>query len=674
MRFSFRKKNIKAQEPLNNGAVPWLMASFVLVALPHLNRLPIWLTVFIVTVLGYKIATLKYPRIAPSQFTILLLTFASLIGILAEYVHLISRNAGMSLLVTMLALKLLEAKHYRDGMIMIGVTYFLIVTHFLYGQSIPIATFMFFAVGFITWSLIHINQGPENIAWQNKLRLSSSLVVSALPLMLVLFVLFPRIPGPLWGLPEDAEGATTGLSDEMTPGQISQLVLSDEVAFRATFANAVPPPSQLYWRAIVFWEYDGETWRPKRKQHYKDSGFTDYQLRGTPREYTITLEPHQKHWLFTLDITVPDGYANFPSAYKVTLDRDLQLQTDKPVTTLIEYTLRSYPEYTFGKTLGLDERIRALQLPAYNPRTFALARSWQAETQDTKLLVERALRMFNERFTYTLEPPLLGKHAVDEFLFATQRGFCEHFASSFVFLMRALGIPARVVTGYQGGEINPIGDYMLVRQADAHAWAEVWLEDQGWVRIDPTRAVSPTRIEQGLDAAIPLNENPRRYLLRKQLKLLDQVSLVWDSINNSWNKWVLGYDPEMQRLLLSRLGFGRVGVYSMVLVLTVCVIIIIGIIGFISFNHKTQNQHDKAHRYYLTLCKKLAKQGYPRQKYEGPNDYLQRIASANPTLATVLTPVIELYIHCHYGLSQSRQDVQRLRRSVQQFPRTTAHA
>ncbi len=648
-------KNIR---PINAEVVPWLIAALMLVTVPHLPRLPFWTTFFVLAIVVYKLLTLKYPKLRPGRMVVIILTAIGIAAVMLQYTKLFGRDSGVNLLVLMLFLKLLETRSYRDGMVLIALTYFLVITNFLYSQSIPVAFFMLFVVGFITFCLISLNQGKAGISLAEKIRLTAPLLILALPVMALLFLLFPRIPGPLWGLPDDVYGAKTGLSEEMTPGQISQLAFSDDVAFRVKFNGTPPSPAQLYWRAIVFWDYDGRTWRPgndaRRSQPVVSTS-------GTPVEYTVTLEPHQRRWLFALDLPVLDSRAKPPSPGHYVLTPNMQLLSSKPIISLSQYRIRSYFNYRLGEKLTKRERTRALQLPPYrNPKAIELANEWRQTIRNPADIIDTALRLFNRDFTYTLRPPVLGADAVDEFIFNTRRGFCEHFAGSFVFLMRAAGIPARIVTGYQGGEVNPLGDYMLIRQADAHAWAEVWLDGRGWVRVDPTTAVSPARIQLGLDAAIPARENPR-FLLRRDNTFFNHLDLLLDSINNRWNEWVLGYGPEMQNLFLSRFGVQNPRAYDLVLWLTVSLGVTLGLIALISLKRIPNKNRDKVQRYYLKLCKRLAHAGYERRPHEGPQAYLKRIKGTDPELGSRLDTVIELYAELRYGPERLPANVVRLK-------------
>ncbi len=651
-----KPRKIAANRLINPHALPWIITALVLSLIPHLHRLPLWLTLFCFIIVGFKLLCIRYPKITPGRLLIAALTLLSVGAVMLHYTKLFGRDAGVSLLIIMLFLKLLETRNHRDGMVIITLSYFLVITHFLYTQSIPTAFYMLGIVVLITLALITLNQATDSIRIKDKLRISVAMTVLALPIMVVFFILFPRIPGPLWGLPDDSHSGRSGLSDTMSPGELSQLALSDEVAFRVKFAGTPPLPENLYWRTLIFWDYDGRTWResasllnyPMTVEEDVVDPNENFVGLGPAIEYTVTLEPHNRRWLFALDMPEVDYEAKAVGLYQITMDRHKLLRSSKSINNLVQYSLASYPSYQLSKVLPDQDRIRALKLPADgNPRSRELAQQWRETISSPAQRVAAALAYFNESFSYTLRPARVGQHFVDGFLFETKEGFCEHFSGSFVFLMRAAGIPARVVVGYQGGEINPIGDYMLIRQADAHAWAEVWLENQGWVRVDPTMAVSPARIELGLDAAIPARDNPR-FLLRRNNPVLAQLNLIWDSINNRWNEWILGYGPEMQKTFLQRFGLGNAAAHKLVFILTACLAVLMLAIALFSFRQQ-RKKLDPIQLLYAKLCKRLAKKGFPRQPYEGPEGYHRRLTKDAPALGQQLKSIFQQYSRLRYG-------------------------
>ncbi len=457
----------------------------------------------------------------------------------------------------------------------------------------------------------------------------------------------------MWRLPGDANSARTGLSDRLSPGDISKLSQSNEIAFRVKIKDGeMPPNNQRYWRGPVFWWSDGKDWR---------TGFNRFetpkamQFSGEPVEQIITLEPHNQTWLFALEL--PEAP---PAAIRHSrITHDYQLQTRIPVTERVRYRVVSYPSY-YAADLDRAQRGIALRLPKNKHyRTKALAAQWQAEIGDPEQIVARALRYFSdEPFEYTLEPPLLVDDPVDEFLFDTQSGFCEHYAAAFTTLMRAAEIPARIVTGYQGAEINPLGNYWIVRQRDAHAWSEVWLEGQGWVRIDPTAAVSPSRVEQGIETALPgsMTQSAALNWTRNQPYLRDaveQMLTVWDAVNNNWNEWVLGYGPELQHALLDYLGMPTTYQAMVTILVIVTGGILFVIILWLVRSHRREFT-DPAQRAYLRFCKKLARQGLKPYRTEAPHAFGIRAGRRFPRLRESIQNIVSLYLAIRYNNQQHK--------------------
>ncbi|RKZ67291.1 MAG: DUF3488 domain-containing protein, partial [Gammaproteobacteria bacterium] len=422
-------------------------------------------------------------------------------GFVGIYVHfgtIVGRSAGVSLLVLLAGFKVLEINHHRDFYVSCFLGYFLVVTNFLFTQTIGTAVYMACTIFVMTLSLVSFNDTQKKLSIRASGKITATLLLQSIPVMLVLFLLFPRISGPLWGMPDDTHSGLTGIDDEMSPGSISQLIQSNKVAFRVDFKNTRPVPSQLYWRGPVLLHTDGKTWSRGESEHH---AAISLETLSDPVDYTVTLEPHNRKWLYALEMP---GHSPELDSAQSWMSSDFQLLTRNPVKRRIRYDMTSYPKYRITG-LHKNELQTALQLPKrQHGKTKALMHEWQNEGLSEDQIIDRALKLFNEdNFYYTLTPSLLQKDRVDEFLFETKQGFCEHYASAFVVMMRAAGIPARVVLGYQGGEYNPVGDYLVVHQRNAHAWTEVWKQGQGWSRIDPTAAVSPLRIIEGIESALP---------------------------------------------------------------------------------------------------------------------------------------------------------------------------
>ena len=631
----------------------WLLFSLLLVMLPHVPRLPWWTTALLVLCAVWRLASTRGQVRPPGRWVIGLLGLVCAAGIALHYRHLFGREASTTLLVVMLALKLLEMRNRRDHLLVIYLAYFLVATHFLDSQAPGMVMYMLVTVLMITATLISLHHPAAALQPGKTLRQAGILLLQALPLMLVLFLLFPRIPGPFWGLPQDAHGGLSGLSEDMEPGSLSELSLSDEVAFRAEFESEPPPVNQLYWRGPVLWHTDGRKWSAGNRPHR----FVRTAIGASqPVRYAVTLEPHNRRWVLVLDTPLSVG----PPGRLVD---DLQALTTKPVQTRLRYEATASLRERAG-VASAQELAYALQLPAGgNGRARALAREWAGQNRDADAIVQAALQYFrSEAFVYTLAPPLLHGDTVDAFLFETRQGFCEHFAGSFVFLMRAAGVPARVVIGYLGGEYNPVGRYVLVRQSEAHAWAEVWISGRGWVRVDPTAVVSPERIERGGQVLQAGRGHWMGELVRRSDWLV-QARFMADWLNNGWNQWVLGYNNRRQADLLSRWGLESPGerLYAL-LVMLALVLLPLAVWLF-----ARRRRIDPPVRLYARFCRKLAHIGYERQPNEGPLAFSQRVEQAEPALAAEVAAITAAYIDLRYGGGRAALTLTELRQRVARF-------
>ena len=588
----------------------------------------------------------------PGRWVLFLLVIVGCSGILIEFRSLFGRDAGVAMLVVFMAMKLLELKSQRDAVVVVVLGYFLLLTHYFYSQSIPTGLWLLFALWLVTATLIRLHGGPASTT-RASLRYAASLCLQAIPFMLVLYLLFPRISGPLWGLPSDAHAGMTGLSDTMSPGSISRLAQSADIAFRARFSTTPPAKQKLYWRGPVMEQFDGTTWR------LHDNRRTSPQLEtlSAPFRYVMTLEPHNQRWILALDapVQLPEG---------LNASNVLAVTQRLPVTERRRYELAASLDYRFN----VDEDPRALSRnlalpPGVNPQARALAERWRNSDHRPSAIIGQAQALFAAEFTYTLQPPLLGQNGIDEFLFKTRRGFCEHYAGAFVFLMRAAGIPARVVSGYQGGEFNPLDGYLVIRQSDAHAWAEVWLEGQGWVRVDPTASVSPTRIETGIADALPFGE-PLPALVQWRADWLRTLRYRWEAVNNAWNQHILGYDPQRQRELLSRLGLPDTDWRSLATVLGIaCSLLVAAMTAWTLYQRPAI---DPARRLWLTALRQLARRQVDCAPWETPMAVAQRVREQRPELAETFQNVVDAYLQARYGKSNNnlnalREAVARLR-------------
>ena len=625
-----------------------LIASLALVIAPHAMRAPWWLTLLTLCLYAWRLHYALNPAPLPSRWLVLGVAAVAMLGVWMEYRTIFGRQPGILLLMLFSGLKLLETRTHRDAAAAAFLAYFLIITNFLYTQSIPTALLMAAALFAITATLIGFS-APYRPAAAN-LRTAAVLIAHALPAALLLFLLFPRVQGPLWGLPQDAYSGMTGLSETMSPGTLSNLALTDTIAFRAEFAGPTPPQALRYWRGPVLWDFDGRTWSMGPQAL---AAFAAPEGGGASFHYTVVLEPHNRTWLFALETP-----QTLPPDARYTGDG--LILSRAPVRQRIRYDLRSTPIPAAQR--DRPDLKRALRLPASgNPKAVALAAQWRAASASDDQILSRAIGFLRQgRYTYTLEPPLLGADPVDEFLFGTRAGFCEHFASAFVFLMRSAGVPARVVTGYQGGELNPVDRIVTVRQSDAHAWAEVLLPGRGWVRVDPTAAAAPSRLEAGLSRSVREAEQP--LFMRRELEWLRSVRHQWEAAAHKWNVWVLGYNPERQRELMSYIGMRNADWRSLTAILFTMLGIMTAVL--LAWSVRRFARPDPVQRAWRAFCSKLAQHGIERAPSEGPRDYAERAARALPVARRAILRIAALYIGLRYGRESSPRQAKELRRRV----------
>lgn len=628
-----------------------LVAACALSVAPHAQWLPLWASFAAGGLLAWRSAALVREAILPQRWLLLFLTLATVAGVLLSYRTIMGRDPGVTLLVMLLFLKLLETRASRDVFVVGFLVYFGALANFFYSQSIPIAGLMLGTVVVATTALVAFSAPERPLA--DDLRTAGRMLVQAGPVMLLLFFLFPRVQGPLWGLPQDAY-ATAGLSETMKPGSISKLSLTDAIAFRVRFEGAPPPRAQLYWRGPVLTDFDGETWRVSLPQLRRAMSVEAF---GTPIDYEVTLEPHNRNWMFALEmpIRLPPS-ARFTSEY-------LPISFT-PIRSRTRYEVRSATQFEVRSGAEPADLAAALKLPpGGNPRARALAREWRSSLPDEIAILRRAVEFYrSSRFEYTLDPPPLESNSVDGFLFGTKQGFCEHFASSFVFLMRAAGVPARVVTGYQGGDVNPIDGYMVVRQADAHAWAEVWLAGNGWTRVDPTAAAVPVRVELGITAAAPAGAP---LLMRNGLNWLKGLRNDWDALTNQWNQWVLGYNTDRQLEMLARFGMKQPSWETMTFMLFWSVGGVLLLVAL--WLLRGMRREDAVQKAWLRFCGKLERRGFARSRTEGPLDYSNRVSRQLPLKEDTVRAIAALYVELRYGPAPDGGSFARFKSLVRDF-------
>lgn len=658
-------KQIPLREILHRPLENLLLFSVFFVALPHAFHLDLPVFAFFAGLVLWRFAAGTRPNWQPGRGLLFFVSLAGAFLVYSQYHRFYGREGGGALLVVALGLKMLEMKTRREVYLVVYLEFFVALTQYLFAETIPLALYTLVAVGLAVTVLIGANGGAA-LPLREIGRRSAGLVAQALPVMVVLFIFVPRIPGPLWKLPDEGRRAKTGLSEIIEPGSVSALGQSSELAFRVDFEGVPPPRTKFYWRGPVFWHTDGTRWTLSSEKHSERPPEPEYG--GQEYRYLVTLEPHRQRWVFALELPV-----KFPRELSKTWEY-LLLAKEK-LADRRQYAMVSRLSFRTGSLDPMETRL-GLQLPGEaDSRIRKLVEGWQAAATEPKDIVRQALAHFHdEPFVYTLHPPITPDHPVERFLFDTRRGFCEHYATAFVVLMRVAGIPARVVTGYQGGLWNPLGRFLEVRQADAHAWAEVWLPGQGWTRVDPTAAVAPERIEHGVDLDQQTAAGEVRFNLGYEGSgggvlgiggWLKDARLAWSSIDHTWNLWVLSYDPDRQKRFWESLGI--VDWRGVVLWLS-------GLLGLCSLTvtaialwPRRRTAKDPAVRDYQRFLTTLARHGSAKAPGEGPVDFARRAGARHPGAAADIQRITALFLGLHYGRQPNASDRGRLRRLVREF-------
>ncbi len=660
-------RDLRLYPSLNRtGVIELILVTELLVLWPLFNYLPSWIRLLCLTVIAVRFIMVRMSWKVPGKLVSTALGLAGAAAIYLNFGTLFGKDAGVSLIVVMFCLKLLEMRWYRDAALILYLSFFIMVANFLFSQTLLMAGYMVICIIIVIMALQALNRTDGGTNLKQLFRNASVMLLQAIPLMLILFVFFPRLAQPLWQMPTSVTG-TTGISDSMTPGDIGSLVTFTEPAFRVEFSGNVPASSELYWRGLVFSRFDGLTWS-RVTPRYQSARFQDKDITfsGNKYDYQILLEPHRRNWLYALEM--PESMSEVArTTSEYTWQRSFALRSK------LAYKLTSYSNSSFGLTLSESERAQNLSLPGdKNPQ----ARRWAQQVflelnASPQGYIDNILKRINsESYVYTLNPGVMSEDTVDDFWFNKQRGFCEHYAGTFVFLMRAAGIPARVVTGYQGGDMNPYADYMLVRQSNAHAWTEVWLEGRGWVRVDPTAAIHPSRVEVDLSQAWSQREQ-----IFNDIKpgswgdfspgAIEKLQLMWDSLNNNWESMVIDFDAGSQHDFFASLGFPNLSMRDLANALIIFALIVMAITSALLL--RQHKQLDKIALGYIKLTRKLSKIGFHREENEGPVDYIQRVITSRPELASQLKPILELYISLRFRESKSRQE-----QSKQFFKRVNA--
>lgn len=584
---------------------------------------------------------------------VLVLTGGALVSLRAHG----SLGAAATLLVVMAAMKLSETSKLRDWLIIISAALFLLLAACLDAENLWRLPLYGVELWLLCTALYALGAGTPAPPLRALLKRAGTSLSAALPLAVLLFLFFPRLAGSFWALPQRDE-ALTGLGDELTPGSITQLVQSDDPALRVRFDEALPPPLERYWRGPVLHDFDGYTWRRRRGLMGRPPKLLPL---GKGYHYEITLEPNEHDVLIALEL--PQKAPENVMSALTTLD--YQLITPRPLLRTLNYGLVSYPEHRNVEPLTGSARQLDLQLPIRrNPRSQQLARQLRARAASDAAYVSDVLDYLRRGgYHYTLTPAPLGMDSVDDLLFHTHEGFCGHYASAFATLMRAGGVPARVVTGYFGGEWNRFGHYLLIRQSDAHAWTEVWLEGRGWTRVDPTAVVDSSLGMQlsGLQTLFQARERPERH---PWVTLSGQA---WQAMNAWWQDRVISFNMNKQLDLLAKIGFGERQWQSLIELLAVGGALWLALIAWGLRPRSWRHGDDPLSHCWRLLERKLGREVAPRAPYEGPIAFAQRVGQTHPDLARRLHIFARRYAQLRYGPKPTANELEHFRRAVRQW-------
>jgi len=640
-----------------------LLSSIALMSLPHVLHVPAPIMAFFFSLLIWRFIAIWKPDYLPSPIIVFCLLLTG-IGLLV-FMHsgVFGRDAGTMVFITALGLKLLEIQTQRDLYLISFLAFIVAASQFLYLQNVFMAGYILMVSISLFATLLSINARTLNNT--QALKKSAIILMQAIPLMIVIFIFFPRVDLPRWSFLDDNNKALSGLSDSLEPGAISQLGLSGEIVFRAKFTGKLPKPGQRYWRGPVFSYTDGKRWSPSKNTYFKRY-LDKVRFKGEKYQYKLLMEPQAKNWVFALDMP-----AQYP--YYLQTNTVHQLTTTQAFNKRAEYDISSYAEYNTGYLTKTEYKDNLQIQPQPSQRINALVKKLGGLSEKPETYINNLFKHFRQqKFYYTLFPPLLEKNPIQSFLFDTKAGFCGHYATAFTYLMRAAGIPARVVTGYQGGLYNETGDFIEVRQANAHAWAEVWLKGKGWVRFDPTTAVAPERVENGVNIEQQIAQQAISFapvlLDSKTLSFLRSARELWSSVDYSWQRWIINYTRKNQLNFLA--GLGIKSLTAMLYSLIGSGIVISLIVGLYVLR-KQKPKLTPAQRYYAKACHKLAALHLLKQPNEGAEDFLQRVSKDQPQLAGAFQTITQLYSQLRYEENNNNPQVLlQLKQAVRQFKLT----
>ena len=655
---------MKQAQQLPRPALLWIIAAQALLLLPHISRVPVWVAAVYLLAFVWRFQAFRGRLELPGRWLKVALSGAAAAGIALSFGSLLGMEPMVAFLLTAFALKLTEMRSRKDAYVLVFLGYFVCLTAFLFSQDLLMVGYGLLMVWALTTALVSIHR--PGAAWRDtrSMRLAGVMLLQAAPLMVVLFFLFPRI-GPLWSVPLKSHTAKTGMSDTLRPGLVSRLSQSPEVAFRVRFDGQIPPSRELYWRGIVMSVVNGDTWRslgyfgvPPRER--TESGAV---RDGPSLSYRIIQEPTQQGHLYGL------RYARSSRPGVMHL-HDYRIYSLAIVENKFQYAVRSWPQARLGVELSNWRRRIETRLPEGNPRTRELAARLLAEAGSAPAFVDAVLNHFRAQpFFYTLQPPLLGpSDSMDRFLFTSRRGFCEHYAAAFAFMARSVGIPARIVGGYLGGEINPVNRTVIVHQFDAHAWNEVWLEGRGWVRVDPTAAVAPERILYGLEQALAsegsfLAQSPLSPLRYRNIDWVNALRLRYDALTYRWQSWVTGFNGDTQFDLLRRY-LGEISVTRSLSLLLGCAVLTLAVVSLLLWRRSGRAPRPLFETELWRYTRALQRRGLAAIPGETPAQLTERAARRWPRHAEQIRALYRALARLVYAPRGDATQIRRRRRQL----------
>jgi hypothetical protein len=666
---------MSAAEQIPRNSIIWLLSAQLAVIIPLMGLMSWWMIAFWLLCAVWRVAMFRGEASFPGKIVRGILVALGGLGVAISFSGLGSLEIAVALLILAFSLKLIEVRTRRDMYLVFCLALFIVAAAFLFSQSIFLAIYQVFSVVLIITAMVATQHSLYNREPALAIRMAVKLVAQAVPVMILFFLVFPRIE-PIWSVPHNVPSAGIGMSDNIEPGDIAKLNQSDELAFRVEFDGPMPLRQDMYWRGMTLSNFDGRKWSVgsalKRNSGAENTAAT-YELYGEPLRYKMTIEPTGKNWLFMLPIAIPiDSTQGSAMAFVQTQDFALRsvMDLDRPVGIEVE----SYVNYSVGLDISEAQRVENTKLPSgFNPRALRFSADLRKRTGSPQEYIDQLSKyLIDQDFYYTLEPPALGRDTVDDFIFGTRRGYCEHYANAFAFLLRAANIPARVVVGYQGGEINPHNMTLNVRQLDAHAWIEYWRAGSGWLRLDPTYIVAPDRIHLGFDGALERdsefsNNDLLSPLFYRNIGLIKALRLRLDAINYMWQKKVVGFGAEEQRDVLNDFLGGVTSLKLGLLVAGILIIVLGTLALWILWGARGINFSPEK-MLYLKFCKKVAARlGLFRTKSETPQAFAERIIEKYPQSAEQVRAITRQYNEIAYAGARSAANLAQLKTHIASF-------